>query len=139
VTLIAAQGTGQDEFDRVIGELGRRTARGLHAQRRPSGSTDARPDPPVSSPRSTRNGVRLRGRLPDGAVGASVEAFAVSLFGRDRTDLATRSVPDLPQGWSVRAMAGLRALSALHDGQMTLEPEALRIRGAQGTSRSAPN
>jgi OOP family OmpA-OmpF porin len=76
--------------------------------------------------------VRLRGRLPEGAVGASVEAFAVSLFGRERTDLATRAVPDLPQGWSVRAMAGLRALSALHEGQMTLEPDSLRIRGRTG-------
>jgi OOP family OmpA-OmpF porin len=85
------------------------------------------------------DGCRLRGRLPEGAVGASVEAFAVSLFGRERTDLATRSVPDLPQGWSVRAMAGLRALSALHEGQMTLEPEVIRIRGRTGTRRCAPS
>jgi OOP family OmpA-OmpF porin len=29
-------------------------------------------------------------------------------------------------------MAGLRALSALHEGQMTLEPDTLRIRGRTG-------
>jgi OOP family OmpA-OmpF porin len=133
VTLIAAQGTGQDEFDRVIGELDAElpevfTLNGVLPE-----ATDARAGPArFFATLSAESGVRLRGRLPDGAVGASVQAFAISLFGRDRTDLATRSVPDLPQGWSVRAMAGLRALSALHDGQMTLEPEALRIRGRTG-------
>jgi OOP family OmpA-OmpF porin len=77
----------------------RRPARGLLAEasfrKRPM--PDA--DPRASSRRSTqKRRVRLRGRLPEGAVGASVEAFAVSLFGRERTDLATRSVADLPAG-----------------------------------------
>jgi OOP family OmpA-OmpF porin len=133
VTLIAAEGTEQDEFDRVIGELGADlpevfTLDGLLPE-----STDARVGPArFFATLDPEAGVRLRGRLPEGPVGASVEAFAISLFGRERTDLAMRAVPDLPAGWSVRAMAGLRALAALHSGQMTLEPDTLRIRGRTG-------
>jgi len=133
VTLIAAQDTEQDEFDRVIGELDADlpevfTLNGVMPE-----ATEARAGPArFFATLDPETGVRLRGRLPEGAIGESVAAFAVSLFGRGRTDLATRAVPDLPQGWSVRAMAGLRALSALHDGQLTLEPDALRIRGRTG-------
>ncbi len=133
VTLIALQGTEQDEFDRVIGELDADlpelfTLNGVLPAATDSGAGPAR----FFATLDAETGVRLRGRLPDGAVGESVEAFAVSLFGRERTDLATRSVLDLPSGWSVRAMAGLRVLSELHDGQMTLEPDTLRIRGRTG-------
>jgi OOP family OmpA-OmpF porin len=133
VTLIAAPDTGQDEFDRVIGELDADLPEVFTLSGVLPENTDARVGPArFFATLDAEDGVRLRGRLPDGAVGESVEAFAVSLFGRARTDLATRSVADLPQGWSVRAMAGLRALSALHEGQMTLEPDTLRIRGRTG-------
>lgn len=133
VTLIAAPDTEQDEFDRVIGELDADLPEVFTLDGVLPEANDARTGPArFFATLDPETGVRLRGRLPEDAVGDSVAAFAVSLFGRERTDLATRSVPDLPQGWSVRAMAGLRALSALHDGQLTLEPDALRIRGRTG-------
>ncbi|MFW5641913.1 MAG: OmpA family protein [Roseicyclus sp.] len=133
VTLIAMQGTGQDEFDRVIGELDAAlpelfTLTGNLPESAALGAGPAR----FFATLDPEQGVRLRGRLPEGPVGASVEAFAVAVFGRERTDLATRSVPDLPQGWSVRAMAGLRALSRLHEGQLTLEPDTLLLTGRTG-------
>lgn len=133
VTLIAAQGTDQDEFDRIIGELDANlpevfTLTGTLPQSASLGAGPAR----FFATLDPEEGVRLRGRLPEGPVGTSVEAFTVAVFGRERTDLATRAVPDLPQGWSVRAMAGLRALSQLHDGQLTLEPDTLRLRGRTG-------
>lgn len=137
VTFIAQQGTGQDEFDRVAGELEvalpdlfslsamlpepEVAANGLDARRARFIATlgeDAT--------------VRLRGRLPDGPVGGSVEAYARALFGLDETDIATRSVSDLPQGWSVRAIAGLEALSTLHDGTLVIEPDRLVLSGNTG-------
>jgi OOP family OmpA-OmpF porin len=81
--------------------------------------------------------LRLRGRLPEGPVGRSVEAYARALFGAARTDIATRPVGDLPEGWSIRAMAGLQALSQLADGTMTLEPESLRLEGRTGDREAA--
>jgi OOP family OmpA-OmpF porin len=133
VTLIAAEGTDQDEFDRIIGELDAALPEIFSLTGTLPQSTAA-PSGPARffATLDPEEGVRLRGRVPEGPVGASVEALAVAVFGRERTDLATRPVPDLPQGWSVRAMAGLRALSQLHEGQLTVEPDTLTLRGRTG-------
>jgi len=137
VTLIAVEGTEQDDFDRVIGELANALPRVFSLE-------GVLPEPPVDSPIATagparliatldaESRLRLRGRLPEGPVGRSVEAYARALFGAAQTDIATRPVPDLPEGWSLRAMAGLEALSRLHDGTMTLEPESLVLTGRTG-------
>ncbi|NKX45591.1 OmpA family protein [Roseicyclus persicicus] len=137
VTLIAAEGTGQDEFDRVIGELAAAlpdvfSLEGVLPQT--VSETSAASAGPARLIATLESGGRmqLRGRLPEGPVGRSVEAFARALFGGQTTDIATRPVSDLPEGWAVRAMAGLEALSQLNDGTMTLEPETLILRGNTG-------
>ena len=142
VTLIAIEGTGQDDFDRVIGEL---TAdlpdvfslEGVLPTSPAEGSTATAGPARLIATLSDEGALRLRGRLPEGPVGRSVEAYARALFGAARTDIATRPVPDLPEGWSIRAMAGLQALSQLADGTMTLEPETLRLEGRTGDEGTA--
>lgn len=133
ITLIAAEGTVQDEFDRVIGELDAAlpevfTLNGVLPE---STAVTAGPSRFFAT-LDPATGVRLRGRLPQGPIGEAVETFAIAEFGRERTDLATRAVPNLPQAWSVRAMAGLRALSELYEGQLIVEPDVLRLRGRTG-------
>ncbi|MCS6623387.1 OmpA family protein [Roseibacterium beibuensis] len=134
VTLTGSEGMSQDRFDQLVGELDAE----LPAVFSLTGIL-----PETQSPTSAGlsrfvaqldpdTGVSLRGRLPQGAVGRSVQAFAVATFGRDRTDMATRAVSDLPEGWSVRTMAGLRALSALHEGQLILEADTLNLSGTTG-------
>lgn len=136
VTLIAVEGTEQDDFDRVIGELDAALPDVFSL-------SGVMPDPPpdqtgASGPArfiatlSDDGRLRLRGRLPEGPVGRSVESYARAVFGAAQTDIATRTVSDLPEGWSVRAMAGLEALSRLNDGTMTLEPETLVLSGRTG-------
>lgn len=142
VTLIAVEGTGQDDFDRVIGEL---TAdlpdvfslEGVLPTPPAEGSTATAGPARLIATLSDEGALRLRGRLPEGPIGRSVEAYARALFGAARTDIATRPVPDLPEGWSIRAMAGLQALSQLADGTMTLEPETLRLEGRTGDEGTA--
>jgi OOP family OmpA-OmpF porin len=133
VTLIAPQGIDQDAFDRVIGELDAALPE-VFSLNGVMPETEQRTAGPARffATLDPETGVSLRGRLPEGAIGLSVRAFAVSAFGRDRTDIATRAVPDLPQGWAVRAMSGLRALSELHEGDLTLDPETLRVSGRTG-------
>ncbi len=134
VTLIAAEGTAQDHFDTVVGELEAALPDLFSLQTvlpEPSAEQTAGPAR-FTATLDPETGARLRGRLPDGAIGASVQTFAAALFGADRTDVATRSVVDLPQGWSVRVMAGLNALSELNSGQLTVEPDTLRLTGETG-------
>lgn len=134
VTLIAAQGTSQDLFDTVVGELGADLPDVFSLQAvLPEPEVEAATGPVrFTATLDIDETVALRGRLPSGAIGASVQAFAAATFGADHTDVATREVPDLPQGWSVRVMAGLTALSQLEDGVLTVEPETLRLSGRTG-------
>ncbi|WP_439136872.1 OmpA family protein [Roseicyclus sp.] len=136
VTLIAAEGTSQDDFDRVMGELANAlpdlfSLQGVLTQASESGASPEGPARLIAT-LDAEGQMRLRGRVPEGAVGRSVEAFARALFGAERADIAMREVGDLPAGWSVRAMIGLEALSRLNEGTMTLEPEALLLRGRTG-------
>ncbi len=135
VTLIAAQGTEQDRFDRVIGELSGAlpdvfSLDGVLPE--PADDTISAGPSRLIATLNEEGRLTMRGRLPDGPVGRSVEAYARALFGMQTADVATRAVGDLPGGWSMRAMAGLDALSQLSDGTMVLEPETLILRGRTG-------
>lgn len=141
VTLIAAEGTAQDDFDKAMGELGNAlpslfSLQGVLTPPSESGATQEGPARLIAT-LDDEGQLRLRGRVPEGPVGRSVEAFARALFGAARTDIAMREVEDLPTGWSVRAMIGLEALSRLNEGTMTLEPEILILRGRTGKPEMA--
>ena len=142
VTLIAAEGTGQDDFDRIIGELSATmpdvfSLEGVLPTAPSDGGGPGAGPARLIATLSEDGRLRLRGRLPEGPVGRSVEAYARALFGAAQTDTATRAVTDLPEGWSIRAMAGLQALARLNDGLMTLEPETLRLEGRTGDPAAA--
>lgn len=135
VTLIAATGTEPDLFDRVLGELsgeldGAFSLDGVL----PEASEDTQSTGPARLIATlNEDGVlTMRGRVPEGPVGRSVEAYARALFGTETADVATRQVGDLPQRWSIRAMAGLDALSQLNDGTMMLDPDTISLRGNSG-------
>ncbi|WP_224816213.1 OmpA family protein [Hasllibacter sp. MH4015] len=134
VTLIAAQGTAQVDFDTVVGELDADLPDVFSLQAiLPEPETLASTGPArFTATFDAEDGARLRGRLPPGSIGQSVQTYASALFGADATDIATREVADLPQGWSVRVMAGLTALSELNDGQLVVEPDLLRLTGNTG-------
>lgn len=134
ISLIAAQGTEQELFDTVVGELGADLPDVFSLQAvLPEPEVEASTGPVrFTATLDPDDGARIRGRLPGGAIGASVQAFASATFGADRTDIATREVADLPAGWSVRVMAGLTALSELEDGTLTVEPDTLRLSGRTG-------
>ncbi len=134
VTLIAAEGTPQDRFDTVVGELDAALPDVFSLQAvLPEPETLANAGPArFTASYNDENGARLRGRLPRGAIGQSVQTFATALFGAGRTDVATREVADLPSGWSVRVMAGLTALAELNEGQLIVEPDTLRLTGRTG-------
>lgn len=134
ITLVAAAGIGQDMFDQVVGELDVALPElfSLEGVLPPPPDVGNAGPPRFIATRDDDGAVRLRGRVPGGPVGQSISAYAMALFGRDATDVATRAVPDLPEGWGMRAMVGLDALSLLAEGSLTVEPDRIALTGRSG-------
>lgn len=127
----------QSELDRVIGRLERQLPEvfNLTALREaaPSDEGESEQSRPELRARVDAEGrVLVQGRLPEARIRDAVEAFARARFGRNAVEVETRIDPDLPSGWSVRALAALEALAELHSGEVILRPESLSIRGVSG-------
>jgi len=140
VTLVAAEGTSPSLFDTVIGELDAALPEvfSLHAVLPDPPDTNAAAEGPPSftATRSPEGYVQLRGRLPDDRISEAVLAYANALFGRQNTYLATRTDPDLPEGWPLRVLAGLEGLSNIHHGSLIVEPDTLILRGNSGNEEA---
>jgi OmpA-OmpF porin, OOP family len=109
VTLIAAEGTDQALFDRVVGELDTALPEvfSLNAVLPEPPVENARPEGPVEFTATLAEGqVQLRGRLEDDRMRDAVDSFARALFGVDAVYVATRPDPELPDGWPIRVLAG---------------------------------
>ncbi|WP_171211713.1 OmpA family protein [Ruegeria sp. HKCCA5426] len=131
VTLVAAEGTNPALFDRIVGELEAALPGvfALHAVL-PEPTEDAPAGPTeFSATRSPEGLVQMRGRLGDEAARDMVDSFARAAFGSEQVYTATRIAPDLPSDWPVRVLAGLEALSHLHNGALTVTPDDVVLSG----------
>ncbi|HRK43157.1 MAG TPA: OmpA family protein, partial [Gemmobacter sp.] len=134
VTLLAEPGTDQALFDRVVGEL--QTA--LPPVFSLKSTLPPRPDGALAGPAEftaalAEDGqVQLRGRLTDDLMKSAVDAYARARFGADRVYTATRFDEALPDGWSVRVLAGLEALSILHHGKLVVRGDTVEVTGISG-------
>lgn len=136
VTLIAAEGTPQNSFDRVVGELETELPDvfSLHAvlPEPTTAASEASGPPEFVATLSPEGNVQLRGRIADAQERTIVESFARARFGVDKVYSAMRLDPELPRGWSVRALAGLEALDQLANGSVVVQPQVVDVRGATG-------
>lgn len=132
VSLLAAVETPQATFDRVVGEL--------EAALPDVFSLNATlPEKPKAAPAegpaeftatlSADGAVQLRGRLTDATLRDAVSSFAKARFGADAVYTATRLDPDLPDGWPVRVLAGLRAMSELVEGSIVVRADIVEVTG----------
>jgi OOP family OmpA-OmpF porin len=131
ITLVAAEGTAPDLFDKVVGELENALPEvfALHAVL-PMPSTDSSAGPPeFTATLSPEGQVQLRGRINDVMSRDIASSYAKARFGADQVHMATRVVADLPTDWPVRVLAGLEALSHLNRGSVTVTPDNLQLRG----------
>ncbi|TCM83498.1 OmpA family protein [Rhodovulum steppense] len=135
VTLVAVPGTERARFDRAVAAL--RTA--LTA---PFELTATLPDPAGADGPDTAEGprefvatlspkgkVQLRGRVSDALVQSAAESYARARFGLRNVRSATRLDPGLPEGWPIRVLAGLEALSQLRNGTVIVRADLVRISG----------
>ena len=137
VTLVALETTGQAAFDRIVGELESNLPNvfSLHSIKPepPEEQEGEGNEPPeFTATRSPEGQVQLRGRLNNAMVRETVESFAKARFGVESVYTATRIDEDLADGWPVRVLAGLRALSELDSGSAVVTETFVTLRGRTG-------
>ncbi|MEO1239912.1 MAG: OmpA family protein [Pseudomonadota bacterium] len=134
VTLVAAPGTDGALYDRVIGELesGLPPAFSLHGVLPDPDTDGANAIPEFTAVRAKDGSVELRGRLPDALTRTTVESYAKSRFGVEGLVVATRLDGNLPDGWPVRVLAGLEALSEVASGSVLVRPDFVELQGESG-------
>ena len=143
ITLVADEATEQEVFDRVVGELEAALpeAFALYAiLPEPTivdGTDGGGSTPEFVATRSPEGLVQLRGRLTDDLIRDAVESYAKARFGAANVYPATRLDEALPDGWPIRVLAGLEALSLLNNGQVVVQPETLRVAGETGRPDAA--
>jgi OmpA-OmpF porin, OOP family len=136
ISLVAAEGTPQATFDRVIGGLANRLPDifALDAVLPATPDAAAAGPPEFLATLSAEGAADLSGRVPDDLINITAENFAKARFGAGNVTMTTRIAPDgLPPGWSVRVLAGIEALAYLHDGQVTVQPDTVQITGQTGS------
>lgn len=136
VTLLAAEGVSQADFDRVVGEL--QTALpavfSLDASPPKPGSGVAQGPAEFTAVLAPETGkVELRGRLTDEMQRAAVDSFARARFGSTKVYVATRFDPDLPDGWPVRVLAALESLAQLDNGSILVRADTVEVTGVSGS------
>lgn len=131
VTLVAATGTDQALFDRIVGELEADLPEvfALHAiLPQPEVGGDELPAEFVAT-LSPEGLVQLRGRLNDETLRNMADSFAKSAFGSENVYTAARVVENMPESWPTRVLVGLEALAYLNNGSVTVSPDQVLVRG----------
>ncbi|MEH7829139.1 OmpA family protein [Gemmobacter denitrificans] len=133
VTLQAEAGVSQALFDRVVGEL-QTALPATFSLKSSRPSTDAAQAGPAEFTATLAEDGRaeLRGRVTDDLLKSAVDSFARARFGADKVYTATRFDEELPDGWAVRVLAGLEALSILHHGALTVRADTVSVSGITG-------
>ena len=138
VTLVAAEGTAQSDFDRVVGELENGLPEVFALYAKLPETVDPNHGPPEFVATLSPEGlVQLRGRLSDENMRNVADSYARAAFGSDSVYTATRLVDDLPSSWPVRVLTGLEALSQLSNGAVTVTPDSVVVSGNTGDPKAS--
>jgi OmpA-OmpF porin, OOP family len=139
VTLLAGAEVPQALFDRVVGDLDAALPDvfSLDAKLPPKPDTSVPEGPPELTATLSADGrLQVRGRLTDAAQRDAVTSFARARFGADAVNMATRLDSDLPDGWPIRVLAGLQALSELHQGTLLVQAGKVDVAGVAGATQA---
>lgn len=135
VTLLATGKVDQAVFDRAVGEL--QTALpdvfSLNATLSKPSSAAVQGPAEFTATLTAEGKVDLRGRLTDTTLRDAVDAYARASFGSDNVYIATRLTPDLPDGWPLRVLAGLEAMSELDNGTLQVRADTVNLKGKTGS------
>lgn len=133
IALLAAEGTSQSDFDKVVGELENTLPEVFALQAKLPDAQDPNAGPPqFTATLSPEGQVQLRGRVNDNALRDLTTSFAKARFGSDSVYTATRVVDGLPADWATRVLAGLEGLGQLSNGTASITPDSVQITGNTG-------
>lgn len=145
VTLVALDSINRTDFERVVSELETNLPDlfSLHS---------VLPEPVVINGTGATTGpsefiatlspegqVQLRGRVTDARLRAAVESFAKAEFGAEKIYSATLLDEKLPDGWPIRILAGIEALSELSNGSIVVQENFVQVRGKTGNPEARAN
>ncbi|MEL6550481.1 MAG: OmpA family protein [Pseudomonadota bacterium] len=134
VSLVATMDTDEAVFDTVAADLEAALPDLFSLTAvlpEPVVTTEAGP-PGFAATKSPEGQVQMRGHVGDALAVTAVQTYGKSRFGADQSYLAAEPHPDLPQGWSLRVLAGLSALSELDYGSLEVTAESVSVRGDTG-------
>ena len=134
ISLIAAEGTAQESFDEVVGELENALPEvfALHSVL-PEVADEKEEGPPEFTATLSPEGlVQMRGRLNDERIRTAVASLAQARFGSADVHSSARLDEDLPGSWPLRVLTGLEALAQLSNGAVVVTPDAIRVNGNTG-------
>lgn len=133
ISLVAADSVPQSRFDDVVGALQSALPEvfSLHAVLSEPPEETTAEEPEFTATLSPEGLVQLRGRVGAGERDL-IDSFARARFSSDGVHMAARAAGDLPEGWSLRVLAALDALSRLSHGVARVSPDELSVSGATG-------
>lgn len=136
IALVAPVTVPQDRFDEVAGSLQQALPAifTLQTELERVAETEA-PGPVEFSATSTSHGaLTMRGRITDERMRGAVDSIAGARFSNVESSL--HSDGEVPNGWTVRVIAALEALSTLQEGTVAVTPDLLRLSGNSGDPRA---
>lgn len=138
VTLVGVAGMPQARFDEIVGRL-ENALPDVYAldATLPVVATDSDAGPIEFVATLSPEGIlQLRGKVPDDMTNTLVENFARAKFSGASVVMTTREAEGIPNGWSVRVLAGLEALSKLNHGSVTITQTDLTVFGETGQEQA---
>jgi OOP family OmpA-OmpF porin len=137
VTLLAGSDVTQAAFDKVVGELetGLPDAFSLTSTLEKKEAATQGPAE-FTATLSVAGKVELRGRLTDETQRKAVDAYARSAFEGADVLTATRLDDTLPDGWPIRVLAGLEALSLVDHGSLLVRADVVEVTGVTGSTET---
>lgn len=135
VTLLAGSDVAQATFDKVVGELetGLPDVFSLTSTLEKV-ETGTQGPAEFTASLSAEGNVELRGRLTDEMQRSAVDAFARSAFAGAEVLTATRVDANLPDGWALRVLAGLKALAEVEEGRLLVRADLVDVTGITGST-----
>lgn len=137
VTLQGGSDVAQGDFDRVVGDLEAALPKvfSLNATLEPSAAGRVEGPAEFTASLDQKTGrLEMRGRVTDEMLRGAVDSFAKAEFGSANVYQATVLDPNLPDGWPVRILSGLQALSELQGGSLTATAEMVVVTGVTGST-----